>query len=452
MDEEADARRAGILLHVTSLPSGRLNDDARRWLDFMATAGLSVWQVLPLVIPDANDSPYQSPSAFATDPRLLPRRDEPVNQSDFEEYCVKHAQWLDDFALFQVIKRRYGQQSWVDWPDPWRHRDTRALRTTREQAGAEILQIMQQQYRLDRAWTRIRGHARDLGIELFGDVPIFIAHDSADTWSRPQDFLLDDNGQPTHVTGVPPDYFAEFGQRWGNPHYRWDKMQADGFAWWIARMQRQYELFDMVRIDHFRGLVAVWMIEAACPTAVEGFWEDTPGDALLARVHDAFPNLHIVAEDLGIITEEVRKLRRKYHLPGMAVLQFAFDHFADNPHKPANITPDTIVYTGTHDNDTCAGWFSKLQAHEKAFVFQILGTEPTTDIADLMIRTAMRSKASLAMAPLQDFLGLGSKARMNTPGVSEGNWRWRFEWDMLPETLPERIRDMITESGRLYVR
>ena len=184
---------------------------------------------------------------------------------------------------------------------------------------------MQQQYRLDRAWTRIRGHARIWASKLFGDVPIFIAHDSADTWSRPQDFLLDDNGQPTHVTGVPPDYFAEFGQRWGNPHYRWDKMQADGFAWWIARMQRQYELFDMVRIDHFRGLVAVWMIEAACPTAVEGFWEDTPGDALLARVHDAFPNLRIVAEDLGIITERCGSA--EVPSSGMAVLQFAFDHF-----------------------------------------------------------------------------------------------------------------------------
>jgi 4-alpha-glucanotransferase len=452
MDESYTARRAGVLLHISSLPSGRLNDDALRWLDFMAASGLTVWQVLPLVIPDANGSPYQSPSAFASDPRLLPRRDEPVNHSEFEEYCVRQAHWLDDFALFHVLKHRFGQRSWVAWPAPFRHREENAMRTARDRDAAEIVRIKEQQYRLDRAWHRIRHHAGGLGIELFGDIPIFIAHDSADTWSQPENFLLDDEGQPTHVTGVPPDYFAESGQRWGNPHYRWESMQADGFAWWIARMKRQFGLFDMVRIDHFRGLVAVWMIEASCETAVDGKWQATPGDALLAALQERFPGLPIVAEDLGIITEEVRALRRKYHLPGMAVLQFAFDHFEDNPHKPANITPDAIVYTGTHDNDTCVGWFSKLQPHEKDFVFQILGVPPTEDIAALMIETAMHSRAGLAMAPLQDFLGLGSKARMNTPGVAEGNWRWRFEWDMLDEQLPGKIKSMIGESGRSHDR
>jgi 4-alpha-glucanotransferase len=452
MNEHDIARRAGILLHVCSLPSGRLDDDALRWLDFIAAAGLSVWQVLPLVIPDGNGSPYQSPSAFASDPRLLPRRDEPVEQSGFEEYCTRQAHWLDDFSLFHVLKHRFGQQPWTAWPDAYRHREDKALRKVLKHEAAEITRIKQQQYRLDRAWNRVRRHAGGLGIELFGDIPIFIAHDSADTWSQPGNFLLDDAGQPTHVTGVPPDYFAELGQRWGNPHYRWETMQHNGFAWWIARMRRQFELFDMVRIDHFRGLVAVWMIDADCQTAVDGVWQNTPGDALLAALLDNFPGLPIVAEDLGVITEEVRALRRKYHLPGMAVLQFAFDQFEDNPHKPANITPDIIVYTGTHDNDTCVGWFGKLQPHERDFVFQVLDVPPTNDIARLLIETAMHSRAGLAMAPLQDFLGLGSEARMNTPGVAEGNWRWRFKWDMLDQQLPENIRSMISASGRVHAR
>ncbi len=217
-------------------------------------------------------------------------------------------------------------------------------------------------------------------------------------------------------------------------------------------MQRQYELFDLVRIDHFRGLVAVWMIDAACETAVEGRWRETPGEGLLARLRQQFPELHIVAEDLGIITDQVRALRRKFGLPGMAVLQFAFDHFEDNPHKPVNITTDTIVYTGTHDNDTCVGWFEGLQPDERDFVFQVLGVAPRDDIADLMIETAMHSRACLAMAPLQDFLGLDGSARMNTPGVTEGNWRWRFDWAMLPPGLEERIRVLSEASGRCDAR
>jgi len=452
MVEIAPDRRAGILLHATSLPSGRLDDDALRWLDFMASAGLSLWQMLPLVIPDGSRSPYQSPSAFAMNPKLLPLEDAPIKASEFEEYCARQAHWLDDFALFQVLKSRFNQETWVAWPDPFRNRVPESLRKARDLDASGIEHIKQQQYRLDRAWQRIRRHARSLGIEMFGDIPIFIAHDSADTWSQPQNFLLDDEGRPTYVTGVPPDYFAELGQRWGNPHYRWDRMQDDGFAWWIARMQRQFELFDLVRIDHFRGLAAVWMIEASCETAVDGYWEESPGDALLAALADSFASLPIVAEDLGIITEEVRELRRKYRLPGMSVLQFAFDHFDDNPHKPANITPDTVVYTGTHDNDTCVGWFGGLEAHEKEYVFQVLEVPPTEDIAPLMIETAMHSRADRAIAPLQDFLGLGSEARMNTPGVGEGNWGWSFEWDMLSDQLAAQIRSMVAGSGRQYER
>lgn len=450
MHESETGRRAGVLLHVTSLPSGRLDDDALRWLDFMAASGLTTWQMLPLVIPDGSRSPYQSPSAFAMNPQLLPDHDQPVDDADFEAFCAQQAHWLDDFALFQVLKPRFNQETWVAWPDPFRNRDPEYIRNARELDAAGILHIKQQQYRLDRAWQRIRRHATGLGIELFGDIPIFIAHDSADTWSHPERFLLDDEGRPTSVSGVPPDYFAEFGQRWGNPHYRWEHMQENDFAWWKARMQRQFELFDLVRIDHFRGLVAVWMIDANCETAVDGHWQETPGDALLQTLARHFSDLPIVAEDLGIITPEVRALRDKYGLPGMSVLQFAFDHFEDNPHKPANITANSIVYTGTHDNNTTTGWFNALQAHEQEYVFEVLGVPPTDDIAELMIETALQSPARRAIAPLQDFLGLGGDSRMNTPGVSEGNWQWRFDWDMLPPGLAANTRAWLAAHGRLH--
>ncbi len=450
MSETFPPHRAGILLHVTSLPSGRLDDDALRWLDFMAEAGLGVWQMLPLVIPDTNGSPYQSASAFASDPRLLPREPIPVDADVFEAYCRREAHWLNDFALFQVLKRRFDGKAWFEWSASLRDRDPEALQKLALEERKALDEIKRQQFRLDQAWGRIRSHATGLGIELFGDIPIFVAHDSADTWANPDNFLLDERGQPTFVTGVPPDYFSETGQRWGNPHYRWEHMQSNGFQWWLTRMQRQFDLFDLVRIDHFRGLVAVWMIDAACETAIDGYWQETPGDALLATLEAHFPTLPIIAEDLGVITEEVRALRRKYGLPGMSVLQFAFDHFADNPHKPANVKHDDIVYTGTHDNNTCVGWFNELQAHEKDFVFDILASPPREDIARLMIETAMHTSALMAIAPLQDYLGLGPQARMNTPGVAEGNWRWRFHWDMLTPERAQEIRRLVEASGRMH--
>lgn len=452
MDSLLSSRHAGILLHATSLPSGRLDDDAMRWLDFVADAGLSVWQVLPLVIPDAHGSPYQSESAFAMDPRLLPVHTDPIDEDDFALFCERQAHWLEDFALFRALKPRYDHLPWTHWPNQYRHRDPDALAALQTERANELDKTRRQQYLLARAWARIRRHARDLEIALFGDIPIFVAHDSAETWAHPENFLLDDEGRPTYVTGVPPDYFSATGQLWGNPHYRWDRMLADGFSWWHARMQHQFDLFDIVRIDHFRGLVGVWMIDADSDTAMDGRWQDTPGDELLASLQARYPSLPIVAEDLGVITEEVRALRRKYELPGMAVLQFAFDHFDDNPHKPANIKADDVVYTGTHDNDTCVGWFHKLKERERAFVFDVLDKTPTDDIATVMIETAMQTRANLAIVPLQDFLGLDSQARLNTPGVTNGNWRWRFHWDMLDAGLASRIRKMVKESGRQHGR
>jgi 4-alpha-glucanotransferase len=452
MRESDTATRAGILLHLTSLPSRRLDDDCLRWLDFLSAAGMGVWQMLPLVIPDHSGSPYQSPSAFACDPNLIPIDDGPVDADEVDAFHDQHAAWLDDFVMFQVLKQRQQGKPWDTWPQALRDRDPDALATARVASADAGRRLIEQQYRIDRAWRRVRSHADALGIRLFGDIPIFIAHDSADTWSNPGNFLLDANGQPTHVTGVPPDYFAADGQRWGNPHYRWDRMQADGFGWWLDRMHRQFELFDLIRIDHFRGLVAVWMIDAACETARDGYWQETPGDALLATLAEHYPTLPIVAEDLGIITDAVRDLRRKYALPGMAVLQFAFDNFDDNPHKPWNITHDCIAYTGTHDNDTTTGWFNALQPHERDFVFDMLQQPHTDDIAGLLLTTAMQSEAWLAIAPLQDYLRLGSEARMNTPGTNTGNWSWQFNWDMLKPELAQEIRSMVEATGRCHDR
>ena len=271
-------------------------------------------------------------------------------------------------------------------------------------------------------------------------------------WAQRDQFLLDENGQPTYVAGVPPDYFSETGQRWGNPHYNWEAMQADGFRWWKSRLRRQFDWFDIVRLDHFRGLVASWMIPADCETAIDGFWQDTPGEALLAALREHFPQLSIVAEDLGIITPEVTALRKQFHLPGMAVLQFAFDAFEDNPHKPVNISTDTVAYTGTHDNNTTRGWFDSLDAGSREFVYSLLEGKPDDDPVQLLIQRALQTDAELVVLPLQDILGLGAQARMNTPGESEGNWHWRFDWADIQEAHATGLRALIENTGRLHDR
>lgn len=442
-------RRAGALLHPTSLPNGCLDDDVLRWLDFMAAAGLRVWQMLPLVIPDHTGSPYQSCSAFAADPRLVSNHRSPIDRDELAEFRVREADWIEDFALFRVLQEQFDGRPWHTWPTPYARRDPTTLERVRHEHGAALDAIIFEQLRFDHRWREIRKAAQARDIALFGDIPIFIAHDSADVWAHPNNFLLDADLQPTFVAGVPPDYFSATGQRWGNPHYDWETMQADGFSWWISRLRRQFEWYDIVRLDHFRGLVAVWMIAADCPTAIDGSWQETPGDELLATLQQRFPELPIVAEDLGVITAEVRELRRKYALPGMAVLQFAFDAFGDNPHKPVNIEPDTVVYVGTHDNNTAYGWFAELADHERGFVFETLGCEPNPDIAGVMMEAALRSRGNLAVLTLQDMLRLGADARMNTPGMADDNWHWRFQWDQLPTGLADEIRNLVAVSDRL---
>ena len=440
-----NARRAGLLLHPTSLPSGTLAD-VDRWLDFLQAAGVGVWQMLPLGIPLNGLSPYQCASAFAVNPELFPDCD--VDPHGYADWQVRQAHWLDDFARFMVIKEDRQGAPWTEWPRALRDRAPGVL-VHFDVAHADALEAVKRaQYRAVVQWHELHAQAAARGIQLFGDMPIFVAHDSADVWARRDLFLLDEAGHPTVVTGVPPDYFSETGQRWGNPHYNWAAMQADGFAWWRARLRAYFEWFDLVRIDHFRGLAAAWAIPASEPTAIHGEWVATPGAALLQAIADEMGELSLVAEDLGIITPDVTALRHQFGLPGMAVLQFAFDAHADNPHKPENVQPDTVYYTGTHDNDTTLGWWRALPGEARQQVMQQLGVSEADAVPDAMIATVLESRAALAVLPLQDVLHLGSEARMNIPGTDNGNWTWRFEWDALPLELASRLLQQLQKAHR----
>ena len=479
-------RRAGILLHPTSLPSGLLDADVERWLQMLVDTGFSVWQVLPLGDPQAGLSPYQCSSAFAMNPVLLAEL-APINEksSGFIEFCNRQQFWLDDYVLFKVLKQHFNDAAWNEWPEQWKFRDPQVLQQTFQQYKYRITELKWQQYQLHKRWQDIRIKASGMGILLFGDMPIFIAYDSADVWAHPELFLLDSNDNMTVVTGVPPDYFSETGQRWGNPHYDWDVMQKDDYAWWKARIHHHLEQFDIVRIDHFRGLEAAWMIDVSCETAVDGHWQKMPGDALLSSIQGDHSQLPFVAEDLGIITPEVTALRKKYHLPGMSIMQFGFDEFEDNPHKLQNIEEDKIVYTGTHDNDTTKGWFNSLEDHVKNYVLQTLNLpiaansgsdnpgvgEPDVEgpgdnhscwydiidaadlVVDKLVDNAMHSRANICIIPLQDCLHLDSEARMNTPGTITGNWQWQFQWHQIEHqhksSRMRKIRLRIENAQRL---
>ena len=436
--------RAGMLLHPTCLPSGTLAD-AERWLDFLQAAGMRVWQMLPLGLPLVGLSPYQCVSAFAVNPALFPAHEAGRPRVDMRRFAGwRRAQrhWLDDYARFIIIKREHGGAPWTDWPDALRDRAAGALATFDAVHADALKAVMTEQYRAAIHWQALRAEASVRGIQLFGDMPIFVAHDSADVWAHRELFLLDADGKPAVVAGVPPDYFSETGQRWGNPHYDWKAMEADNFAWWRARLKTHFEWFDLVRIDHFRGLAAAWTIPADEPTAIHGAWVPSPGAALLQAIADEQGALPLVAEDLGVITQDVIDLRHAFGLPGMAVLQFAFDHHADNPHKPGNVQPDTVYYVGTHDNDTALGWWGSLPEHVQTQVMEQLGMHEPGRIVDALIETVLESPAVLAMLTLQDVLHLGSEARMNTPGTDNGNWAWRFAWSDLPTDLAPRLLDL----------
>ncbi|MGB7815175.1 MAG: 4-alpha-glucanotransferase [Methylotenera sp.] len=483
-------RRAGVLLHISSLPSthyvGDLGAEAYRFVDFLHDIGATVWQTLPINMPHADNSPYQTLSAFAGNPDfislealqlqgLLTKDDlgglitskthllakaylafnekaDRKEQQAFTTFCKKQAHWLNDFALFLALRNKFNQTGWHAWLEAYKNRDAKTLKLTRKELAHEIAVIQFTQFVFFTQWLSLKAYASTKNVYLFGDIPIFVAYDSADVWAQPHLFKLDTDKNMAVVAGVPPDYFSANGQRWGNPHYDWNAMAADGYAWWISRMATQNELFDIVRIDHFRGLEAAWEIPADEDTAINGQWVLAPGDELLAAIKRALPNICLVAEDLGIITDEVDALRNKYNLPGMKILQFAFSGAEDNPYLPQNINENSVVYTGTHDNDTTLGWHINLDEYQRGHFHQHLSTvhaeERQPDIPVDLINMALASVANLAIIPMQDILALDSSHRMNTPGTSSGNWHWRFNWQQLSAAQKSMMTEAIARTGR----
>lgn len=495
-------RCSGILLHPTSLPgrlgTGNLGGPAFRFVDWLASTGQSVWQVLPLGPTSYGDSPYQTLSAFAGNPLLvdpeplvaegwLPREDLaaapalPDDRVDFgavmpvvaglldrahagfraaahdgaraayERWRADQAAWLEDWALFAALKERHGGRPWTEWPAGEARREPAALEAARAGLADALDRHRFRQWVFHRQWHALRRHAQSRGVRLFGDVPIFVAHDSADVWANPGLFRLDNAGRPVVVAGVPPDYFSKTGQRWGNPLYDWDVLRASGWNWWIARLRAALDQVDLVRIDHFRGFAAYWEIPAAETTAVRGRWVPGPGADFFHAVRDALGALPIVAEDLGVITPEVERLRDDFGLPGMKVLQFAWSD-PGNPFLPHAHVPNCVVYTGTHDNNTTIGWWrEEATEQQKNFLGAYLGRSIRTLDAEphwTLIRLGMMSTAHTFVAPMQDLLGLGPEARLNTPAAASGNWAWR-----LPRSaLDGPVGEVLAELTRLYRR
>ncbi|MFO1399601.1 MAG: 4-alpha-glucanotransferase [Steroidobacteraceae bacterium] len=447
-----ERRRAGVLLHPTALAGehGALGAAARATIDWLAAAGYSVWQVLPLGPTGADGSPYWARSDHAGNPALIDWREAPDPQAEGDDYGrfrAHAAPWLEDYALFEALAESHGGAAWWDWPAGERDREPGALAAARAALGARIEQRRREQWIFERQWNALRSHARERGVLLFGDLPIYVAPDSAATWADRAQFQLDERGRPSALAGVPPDYFSADGQLWGNPLYDWEQARRDGFAFWRARVARQLERFDLVRVDHFRGLAAHWAVPAGAASAREGRWVPTPGPELLAALRGGAGTLPLVAEDLGLITPDVEALRRDFDLPGMRVLQFGFDGSSGNPHLPHNYVRHTVAYTGTHDNDTTLGWYRSLDAATAARVDDYLGCRPA-DLPLALVRAVLASVAALAIVPVADVLGLGSEARFNTPGTVGGNWRWRMAPGALAPELAQRHAQLNRQYGR----
>jgi len=488
-------RSAGILLHPTSLPGphgiGELGSEALRFVQFLEEAGQQLWQTLPLGPTGDSGSPYSAYSAFAGNPLLvstenlvrdnliehgpLEKKDGPVNypevtrsktvtlreafvpasrrmagkvsDPDLEEFREEHRSWLEDYALYAALKEKFREAPWTAWDGDLAHREPKALARARRELVEEVRFHEWVQHRFFQDWGEVKEAANRSGIEVIGDLPIFVAHDSADVWANQDLFSLDRSGEPSVVAGVPPDYFSETGQLWGNPLYRWDRMADDGYAWWVERMRMSLTLFDAVRLDHFRGFEAYWEIPAGEETAANGRWVGGPKDALFSALRKSLGDLPVIAEDLGDITPEVEALRDRLALPGMKILQFAWGSGPDNPYLPHNYGHDNwVVYTGTHDNDTTAGWLSSASAEEMASLRRYTGREYVS-VRDL-ICLAYSSVAARAVVPMQDVLGLGSGARTNTPGTTEGNWAWRVDGAALTPELATRLRNLTETYGR----
>ncbi len=493
-------RASGVLLHPTSLPGphgcGDCGATAYQFVDWLAAAGQSLWQILPLSGIGAGNSPYTSSSAFAgnllfVDLLELQRqgwleptevesidglRDDCVNyavvfayrmqrlasaaqrffalpggderRAQFAQFCAKHAGWLDDYALFMALGEGLDLQDWCAWPQELATRQPEALRLARDQHAPRIDFWKFGQWCFFRHWLALKAHANARGVQIVGDVPIFIGHHSAEVWANQALFELGADGRPTVVAGVPPDFFSATGQRWGNPLYRWNRHAEQGYAWWIERMRLTFELVDVVRIDHFRGFAEHWEIPASEPTAVNGQWRKGPGAGLFKAINAALGPMPIIAEDLGLITPDVEALRKRFHFPGMRILQFAFGGDPTNTYLPHHHEPDGVVYPGTHDNDTSVGWWATAGDAERRFASDYLGSDGQ-DIAWTLIRTACASVADTAIYAMQDVLSLTTDSRMNQPGDGDGWWTWRMQWQQLQPWHAQRLRELCRLFDRL---
>jgi 4-alpha-glucanotransferase len=507
-----DRRTSGLLLHPTSLPSkhgiGDLGAEARTFIDFLASAEQSWWQMLPVTPPSWGDSPYTSVSAFAGNPLLVDLRGlvadglltEPETRlpsppgervdygwvwehkrplldrafsrfkgalehrssvrESYEKYLKQEKKWLDDYALFMALHQSQGHKAWTEWPKPLRDREKEALKSARQELAPLIEYHCFVQWAFDKQWAELKRYAADHGVSLLGDLPIFVALDSADVWAHRGIFKLDPDGKPKVVAGVPPDYFSADGQLWGNPLYDWEALEERDFDWWIDRISSLLGRFDAVRIDHFIGFYRAWHVPAGAPNAREGEWVAGPRARFFKRVRKHLGELPIVAEDLGAVTPEVWELRDRFAFPGMRVLQFGFGGPSDSEHLPHTYVQNAVVYTGTHDNDTTVGWWRSLStkmaqggaeghgaAHARAHAVEYLGGEPEK-IHWAMIRLAMMSPANTAIFPVQDLLGLGGEARMNVPGVAGGNWSWRLAQGALDPSTAGELRRLVRLYGR----
>ncbi len=493
-----EKRRSGILLHITSLPGkegiGTLGSQARSFIDFLHNTGQSVWQILPVGPVGAENSPYLCYSAFAGNPMLIdlellmadglltdnwmvgiPRFN--VRQIDFAKveswkipllrkafhafvsrpnhlqldynrFLEEHGWWLNDYAMFMAAKSHFGGISWQGWPDDLKYREPEGLDKYRNKLKTEIEFIQFVQFCFFRQWDLLRNYAGQKGIQILGDLPLYVGADSADVWSNTKIFLLGKNLHPTHVGGVPPDYFSAEGQLWGNPVFNWQALKETGYHWWIARMHFNLRMFDRVRIDHFRGLESFWAVEAGASNAMEGVWMKAGGREMLKLLMNQLGYLPLVAEDLGIITPEVDQLRNEFNLPGMRVLQFAFSSDATNTHLPHNFENSTIVYTGTHDNDTTWSWIQLLSRKEKDIALAYLKPYDRRP-ALALIEMAWASAAVEAIIPLQDLLELGAEARMNIPGFARGNWGWRMRWTQIRGRHLKFLKELTARYNRL---
>ena len=484
-------RRAGILLHPTSLPgrfdNGDIGHEAYRFIEFLNQQGYKVWQMLPLGPTHDDKSPYQCLSSHAGNASLIsldwlidcgwlnieslniPEKNNAFRKecllqagrafykkldtywtTELEKFKHTHDYWLEDYALFVALKQRNSNLPWYEWTVNERHREKATIEEATKELKNIIEQVIFEQFVFFRQWHEIRNYAKKYGIEMFGDMPIFVARDSADVWADKENFLIDKDGDMEYIAGVPPDAFSDTGQRWGNPLYNWNYMQSNQFSWWKNRFKTQLELFDMIRIDHFRGLQASWYIPQTDETAINGKWVKVPGKEMIKALYAEFDHLPLVAEDLGVITEEVVALKNNFNLPGMKVLQFAFDGNNQNPHLPHAHEINDVVYSGTHDNQTTLGWIKDTSVYNQTFLSEYSNfyTESEKQAALNLIRMTLASVSFLSILPMQDVLMLDAESRMNTPGTIGGNWQWRFEWS---QVKPD-VNQTITKYMTLYQR